>query len=120
MLHERLHPNPMSPFFQKPDNQFYMLDRLSWIRQLHDRSISLRAAYTEIHEQVDEVRSEVRNAFERSDTTAINHALKEIRKQIEFLLTKHELNALVHHDLLLLKQLATACQNRLHSLDGKE
>jgi MoxR-like ATPase len=120
VLHERLHPNPMSPFFQKPDNQFYMLDRLSWIRQLHDRSISLRAAYTEIHEQVDEVRSEVRNAFERSDTTAINHALKEIRKQIEFLLTKHELNALVHHDLLLLKQLATACQNRLHSLDGKE
>jgi MoxR-like ATPase len=120
VLYERLHPNPMSPFFQKPDNQFYVLDRLSWIRQLHDRSISLRAAYAEIHEQVEEVRTEVREALVRADSASMNHALKQLRKQMEFLLTKHELNALTHHDLLLLKQLATTCQNRLHSLDSKQ
>ena len=120
VLHERLHPNPMSPFFQKPDNQFQLLDRLSWIRQLHDRSIALQAAYAAIHEPVEEIRAEVQKALERSDPAAVNQALKQLRKQMEFLLTKHELNALVHHDLLLLKQLATACQNRLHRHDGNQ
>lgn len=114
VLHERLHPNPMSSFFQKPGNQFYLIDRLSWIRQLHDHSISLRAAYADIRGRLQEVRREVRTALDRSDTSAINQALKHLRKEMELLLTKHELNALVHHDLLLMKQLATACQNRLH------
>lgn len=117
VLHERLHPNPMSPFFQKPENQFLLLDRLSWIRQLHDRSISLQAAYAAIRNPIEEVRDEVQHALESSDTATVNRALKQLRKQMEFLLSHHELNALIHHDLLHLKQMATMCQNRLHQRD---
>jgi hypothetical protein len=43
-----------------------------------------------------------------------------LRRRMDELLKNHELNAPVHHDLLVLKQLVTAAQNRLHSLNHAE
>lgn len=117
VLHEKLYPNQMSPFFQKTENQFLLLDRLSWIRQLHDRALASRAAYAPVHEPIEELRKEVKEALEHSDPSALKQSIQRIRKQMESLLTDHELNAPVHHDLLALKQLATECQNRLHHLE---
>jgi MoxR-like ATPase len=117
VLHEKLHPNQMSPFFQKTENQFYLLDRLSWIRQLHDRAISSRAAYSAIHEPIEELKNEVLQELEQPNPAVLKRSIQRIRKQMESLLTDHELNAPVHHDLLALKQLVTDCQNRLHHLE---
>jgi len=117
VLHEKLHPNQMSPFFQKSENQFHLLDRLSWIRQLHDRAISARAAYAEVHQPIEDLRNEIQQELEQPNPAGLKRSIQQIRKQMELLLTDHELNAPVHHDLLALKQLATVCQNRLHHLE---
>jgi hypothetical protein len=117
VLHEKLHPNQMSPFFQKSENQFHLLDRLSWIRQLHDRAISSRAAYAAVHQPIEDLRNEIQQELEQPNPATLKRSIQQIRKQMELLLTDHELNAPVHHDLLALKQLATTCQNRLHHLE---
>ena len=45
VLHDKLPPNPQSPFFQKPENRVYLTDRVSWLWQLFDRAVAQQAAY---------------------------------------------------------------------------
>ena len=40
VLHDKLRLNPQSAFFQKPENQVYLTDRVSWIRQLFDQAVA--------------------------------------------------------------------------------
>jgi MoxR-like ATPase len=117
VLHDKLRPNPMSGFFQKTENQGYLLDQLSWIRQLHDRSSTSKSAYDLVHREVEDLKAVV------EDPGMLRHAelsgmIRRLRAQMEALLNHHELNAPVHHDLLLLKQLITICQRRMDSLES--
>jgi hypothetical protein len=47
VLLDKLPANPQSAFFQKPENQVYLTDRVSWIQQLFDRAAAQHAAYSQ-------------------------------------------------------------------------
>ncbi len=120
VLHDKLRPNPMSAFFQRPEHQVHLLDQLSWIRQLHDHATAVRAAFEPVHQGTRELCEEVEADLPMMNPAALRHSLAQLRRRMEELLKHHELNAPVHHDLLTLKQLVTSAQNRLHSLDHAE
>ena len=117
VLHDRLRPNSMSGFFLKSENQVYLLDQLSWIRQLQDRANAIRPAYNSIKETVDALRAEVESALPTMNTSALKRTVQRLRAEAEKLLNNHELNGPVHQDLLRLKQLITTCQNQLQRLE---
>ncbi len=116
VLHDKLRPNPLSAFFQKVEHQVYLLDQLSWIRQLADRASASKAAFAPVHESVEALKAEA--GARQMNHTELNQLTQRLRRQMEELLDRHELNAPVHHDLLVLKQLITQCQNRLHELEA--
>jgi MoxR-like ATPase len=117
VLFDKLRPNPMSAFFQRPEHQVHLLDQVSWIRQLHDHATAGHAAFEPVHRETRELCAVVRRELPAMNAAALKRALAQLRRRMEDLLKNHELNAPVHHDLLTLKQLVTAAQNRLHSLD---
>ena len=120
VLYDKLRPNPMSAFFQRPEHQVHLIDQLSWIRQLHDHATTVRAAYEPVHRATRELCGEIRAELPAMNAAALQRAAQQLRRRMEELLKNHELNAPVHHDLLMLKQLVTTCQNRLHQLDHAE
>ncbi len=100
VLHERLNPNTHSGFFLDEGNQVYLSDRTSWIVQLFDRAVSLRDAHAGNREPLEALSERVPTS--REDARAL---LREIEAAIENLLDHHELNGLIHEDLLRLKAL---------------
>jgi MoxR-like ATPase len=119
-LYDKLRPNPISAFFQRPEHQVHLFDQLSWIRQLHDHATVVRASFEPVHRETRELCEEVRADLPTMNPAALKQSLTQLRRRMEELLKNHELNAPVHHDLLVLKQLVTAAQNRLHSLNHAE
>jgi MoxR-like ATPase len=119
VLHEKLRPNPASSFFQKLENQTFLIDQLSWLRQLYDRAGTIKAAYQTAHQKVADAQKEVLASLGHMNHAALQRASLNLRRQMEDLLNTHELNAPVHHDLLALKQLITLCQNRMLSLEDQ-
>ena len=98
VLHERLAPNAHSGFFLDEGHQVYLADRTSWITQLFDRAIALRDAHASSREPLDALSERVPTS--REEARAL---LREIEAAIENLLDHHELNGLVHEDLIRLK-----------------
>ena len=112
ILFDKLQPNPQSAFFQKEENHVYLTDRSAWIGQLCDRAMVLFAATAKFRQPVDAlIREAEEDPGERLPPATIEKRLKRIRNEMENLLTKHELNAPVHHQLLRLKQLHSTYQN---------
>lgn len=110
VLHEKLKSNPQSDFFQKMENQVYQTDKVSWIRQLFDHSLKQRVAYQAQRQAIIELQTNIDGLPQQE----LKQALQMIQQQMEKLVTKHELNAPVHNDLVLLKHLYVQCCNKLY------
>ncbi len=108
VLHEKLKPNLQSDFFQKTENQVYQTDKVSWIRQLFDHSLKQHAAYQPLQQPIMELQATI-------NELAPQEGIQIVQQHMENLVTKHELNAPVHNDLVLLKQLYVQCRHKLGS-----
>jgi len=108
VLHEKLKQNPQSDFFQKTENQVYQTDKVSWIRQLFDHSLKQRTAYQAQRQAIIDLHESIENLPPLEQMQAV-------QQQIEKLVTKHELNAPVHNDLVLLKHLYVQCRKKYPS-----
>jgi MoxR-like ATPase len=113
VLHDKLQPNPQSAFFHKPENQVYLTDRVSWISQLFDRAVTQQAAYAPGRGPTEELQGACAGGFGSATTVDLRRRLDQIRGRMEQVLRENELNAVVHADLILLKDLYVRCRNEL-------
>jgi MoxR-like ATPase len=113
VLLDKLQPNLQSAFFHKPENQVYVTDRVSWIVQLFDRAVAQQAAYAAGRGATEELQRAYAGSFEAMTTLDLRRRLEQLRGRLEQLLRENELNAVVHADLVLLKDLYVRCRNEL-------
>lgn len=119
VLHDKLHVNAQSGFFQKSENQFYLHDRVSWIRQLFDRAVAQHAAYLPMREPILKLKRELEQGVEGLTSTQIRQRQQNVQKQMEDVLQQNELTGAVHEDLVLLKSIYVAYQNQLRRREQK-
>ena len=113
VLHDKLQPNLQSAFFHKPENQVYLTDRVSWIQQLFDQAVAQQAAYASGRGPTVELQRRCAGGFASLTTVDLRRRREQIRERLEQVLHENELNAVVHADLVLLKDLYVRCQNEL-------
>jgi MoxR-like ATPase len=105
VLHDKLRVNPQSAFFQKPENQVYLSDRVAWLQQLLDRAADQHAYYSKKRAPVRDLARESAGGFAALTTVDLRRLLERARDLTEQVLRDHELNGVVHTDLVLLKDL---------------
>jgi MoxR-like ATPase len=111
VLHDKLPPNPQSPFFQKPENRVYLTDRVSWLWQLFDRAVAQQAAHAPTRKRTLEL---ARAATTTGvSTPELGRRLAAVRDRIDEVARATELNAVTHSDLVLLKDLFVKYRNEL-------
>jgi MoxR-like ATPase len=103
-LFDKLKQNAQSAFFQKAENKVYLTDRVSWIRQLFDRSIQQYAAYEPVRRPLLLLQKQAEDA-KRLGRVETEGRLRQIRATMEDLLKHNELNGPVYEDLVRLKYL---------------
>lgn len=113
VLHDKLQPNLQSAFFHKPENAVYLTDRVSWIGQLFDRAVTQQAAYAAGRGPTLELQRRCAGGFAPLTTLELRQNREQIRERLEQVLRENEQNAIVHSDLVLLKDLYVRCQNEL-------
>jgi hypothetical protein len=118
VLHDKLRVNPQSAFFQKPENQVYLSDRVSWIQQLFDRAVDQHAAYSKKRAAVRDLERDCAGGFGSMTTIDIRRLLDRIRERLEHVVRDNELNGVVHADVVLLKDLYVRGQGELAGREG--
>jgi MoxR-like ATPase len=113
VLHDKLRVNPQSAFFNKPENQVFLADRVSWITQLFDRAVAQQAAYAPSRGPTLALERECAAGLAGTTTAELRRRLERIRARTEQVLAENEMNAIVHSDLVLLKDLYVRCGNEL-------
>ncbi len=113
VLHDKLPPNPQSPFFQKPENRVYLTDRVSWLWQLFDRAVSQQAAHAPTRKRTLELARACGSGVAGLSTPELGRRLTAVRDRVDEVLRETELNAVTHSDLVLLKDLYVKCRNEL-------
>jgi MoxR-like ATPase len=117
-LFDKLKINPQSLFFQKLENKTYLVDRVSWIRQVFDRAIQQQAAYQSVRQPLLVLQRQAEGRDERLSDNELKRRLAEIQRSMEDLLGKNELNGPVYEDLLRLKSLYSRYQNQARPRPG--
>jgi len=113
VLHDKLPPNPQSPFFQKPENRVYLTDRVSWLWQLFDRAVAQHAAHAPTRRRTLELARTCTAGFAGLSTPELGRRLGSIRDRMDEVVRETELNAVTQSDLVLLKDLYVKCRNEL-------
>jgi MoxR-like ATPase len=113
VLHDKLPPNPQSPFFQKPENRVYLTDRVSWLWQLFDRAVAQQAAYAPARRRTLEMARACSGSVSGLSTTELGRRLTAFRDRMDEMSREMELNAITHSDLVMLKDVYVKCRNEL-------
>jgi MoxR-like ATPase len=113
VLHDKLQPNVQSAFFLKPEKKVYLTDRVSWIHQLFDQAVAQQAAYASGRGPTVQLQRQCAGSFASLTTLELRQRQEQIRERLEQVLRENELNAVVHADLVLLKDLYVRCHNEL-------
>ncbi len=104
VLHERLEANAHSAFFQRPEREVLLVDRVGWIRHLFDAAVDQQAAWAVARAPGLAAAAEAEAALE-SPGSDLAAAAQGVRRALDDLLRKHELNGPVHADVVALKGL---------------
>ncbi len=113
VLHDKLQANPQSAFFHKADNQVYLTDRVSWIRQLFDKAIAQHAAYLPFRQPIIELRRQAEGSLHQLTIAELQQRLTQVQQRLADMVQKSELNGAVYEDLILLKEVFARYQNHL-------
>jgi MoxR-like ATPase len=113
VLHDKLRPNPQSAFFQKTQNHVLLVDRVSWVRQLFDRSVAQHGAHRGVREPILEHQRHLDAGIGSTPTADLRGRLAGVERRIDEVLRKAELNGAVYEDLLLLKRVHAAYVSEL-------
>lgn len=114
VLHEKLVPNPQSPFFDRDDRSHLRFDRVSWIRRMFDTALSQLAAHEGVRKPVAKLRETLDKGLEGVTADEAKKRLREAHSLLEQLTKKTELSAAVYEDLIQLKSIYSHYQNYLN------
>jgi MoxR-like ATPase len=112
VMHDKLQANPQSSFFQKAENAVYVVDRVSWIRQLFDKAVTQHAAYATVRKPTLELQQALAGAaLSALPQPELKQRMMQVQKRMEEVISRQEMNGATHADLVLLKDLFVRCQN---------
>jgi len=111
ILHDKLQPNPQSAFFQKNETRMFLVDRVSWVRQLFERALRQYAAYVPVRQPILQLIAESESGRAGLTAAEVQKRMEAVKRQIETILQKSEFNGAVYEDLLLLKRLYSGYQS---------
>jgi MoxR-like ATPase len=112
-LIDRLRPNAQSAFFQKIENKVLLIDRATWIRDLFDRASAQRIAYADRRKQTVALRADIETNLAGFDAAEVRRRMTSVERALETLATGSELNAPIHQDMILLKDLHARLREKL-------
>lgn len=102
-LHHKLRPNHHSVFFHKQENRVLLTDRIAWVQQLVDRCVAQEQGRVTVRDDVVRLlQAPIPGRGVSLDD--IQRQLSALERAMATLSKEHELNALVHRDLVALKQ----------------
>ncbi len=102
-LHHKLRPNQHSVFFHKQDHRVFLTDRVAWVQQLVDRCVAQAAGRVAVRGDVVRL-LEAPEPGRGMTAQAMAQELSALERAMANLSDGHELNALVHRDLVALKR----------------
>jgi hypothetical protein len=91
----------------------YLTDRVSWIVQLFDQAVAQQAAYAPARVATTELQRACVGSLDSITTVELRRRLDQVRARLEQVLRENEMNAVVHSDLVLLKDLYVRCRNEV-------
>jgi MoxR-like ATPase len=116
-LHEKLVPNPTSPFFDQPSSAIYRVDRVAWLRKAFDLACE---EYVRLNLEKEDPVLELEEAFNRGlagvNAAEVKKALNNIESHLSRLAKGTKLYAHVHTDVLKLKYFHQRYSNYLRWL----
>lgn len=120
VLHDKLVPDPESPFFEQPGHQVYRADRIGWIRKLFDLSC---AEYDRLDLDRDDAVGKLAQEFEAGLEGLTESEVRARLVKIERLIGQwgggRKLYGHIYDDLLKLKYLHQRYTNYLRWLKYK-
>lgn len=119
ILHEKLHPNLRSPFFQAPENRVWRMDRVGWIRNLFDLSMQrFEQSGRDIDDKVGQVEQEFERGLEGLSAPVVRRRMRDIHGLIEQLAGHYELDSFLYESVLALKYYYMRYQSYLAWLEA--
>lgn len=121
VLHDKLLPEPNSPFFDHPGNEVYRTDRIGWIRRLFDLSC---AEYDRLNldkdDPVAQLEAEIEKGLEGLPENEARARLVKIERLLSEWSKGRKLYGNVFEDILKLKYLHQRYTNYLHWLQWSQ
>lgn len=104
ILHEKLKPNEISPFFAQPENLGYMLDKVAWLRHLFDLAMEeYERLDLDNNDPVAPIAEQFSLGLEGLEADVVRRRMAEIEVVLKRLSSKTKLLNHVHDDVLALK-----------------
>ena len=117
-LHHKLRPNQHSVYFHKEEHRVHLHDRVAWIQQLFDRCVVQLASG---ESERSEARQVLASALPQPESeSALARELASLEQIMATLSSEHELNALVHRDLVALKRRHATLRRQASDLGGPQ
>ncbi len=110
VLHEKLVPNPRSPFFESKGAEGLLQDRVAWIRGMWDIAMSQFPRHEKTRAQVTALRAELDRGLEGVNLKTAQARMGAVGALIQTLM-KSELSGPVWEDLIHLKSIYSRYRN---------
>jgi MoxR-like ATPase len=111
VLHEKLQPNPRSPFFEGKGQRALLADRVAWIRHMLDMALESYPRHEPLRHKVRKERELLDAGLAGVDLKAAQKRLGGVTALMKELVTKAELSGAVYEDLIHLKSMYSRYQN---------
>jgi len=116
ILHEKLKPNTVSAYFQRPENQSLLSDKVGWIQRMFDEAVAHMAAWAPRRAPVAELKRRFDQSVSLRSLVEIEARVAELEQAIRATLAGSEINGTAYEDLVLLKNLHARYLHRLDAL----
>ncbi|MBN2736410.1 MAG: AAA family ATPase [Spirochaetales bacterium] len=121
VFHDKLIQNSDSPFFEKPENTIYRVDRVSWIRKLFDLSVAeFNKLGRDKKDEVGDFLKQFEEGLEGLKIEEVKKRLIAIERHIEDIAKSRKLYGPLFDDILSLKYLHQRYTNFLAWLEWKK
>lgn len=111
VLHDKLVPNPRSPFFLGKGKDVLLYDRVAWIREMFSSAMSRHGSHEPIRKKVQELAGDLNKGMEGLDLKTVENRMAKTASLLDSLLTKNELSGSVYEEIILLKSIHSRYQN---------
>ena len=111
VLHDKLVPNPRSPYFEGEQTAWMLNDRVVWIRAMIDASLEQYEKHEPIRHKVRAARAELDRGLDGVDLQTVDKRIGKVTGYMRSMMKKAELSGPVYEDLIHLKSIYSRYRN---------